>query len=132
MTLLILTSILVVALGAASLVFSGIKMSGTQAVSTKAYFAAEAGAERILWEVRKNMFDISECAGFCVDFTTPTCVDCNTIFFESLSNGSGYKVKNEEACDLDVCFTSTGQFINVKRTVEIEYCFQGSINPDCQ
>ena len=52
MTMLILISMLTVVLGAANLVMLRIKMSGAQERSTIAYFAAETGVERTLWEIR--------------------------------------------------------------------------------
>jgi len=54
MTILILNSIILISLAAAKLIFSGVTESNTQARSTKAYFAAEAGAERILYEYRQT------------------------------------------------------------------------------
>ena len=62
MALMILSGALIVSLGAASLVISGMKQGRTQSYSTKAYFAAESGTERVLWEIRKNGFDPSGCA----------------------------------------------------------------------
>src|SRR5680860_1309976 len=58
MTLLILSSILVVALATSDLVMSGIKMSRNRIQSTKAFFAAETGIERLLWAVRKDSYPL--------------------------------------------------------------------------
>lgn len=56
-TILVMTSILAVGLSLSNIVVNGLKASRTQANATQAYFAAEAGAERILWEIRKDAFD---------------------------------------------------------------------------
>ncbi|MFH1822645.1 MAG: hypothetical protein ABH830_03010 [Patescibacteria group bacterium] len=54
MTMMILTSVLVVALGIANLVVSGIKMNRVQTESVKAYYATEAGLEYALWTIMKD------------------------------------------------------------------------------
>ena len=50
MTILVLASILTISLSLSAIVVNGLKMGVNQVHSTKAFFAAEAGAERILWE----------------------------------------------------------------------------------
>ncbi|MFA4833272.1 MAG: pilus assembly PilX N-terminal domain-containing protein [Patescibacteria group bacterium] len=121
MTLLILTSILVVTLGAASLIIPGIKMSRTQEQSTKAFFAAEAGVEKALWEVRKNSYAIPE-------------VDTDNVFSGSLGNNSAYQAD----CALSlpqVTFTSTGSYRQTRRSVAVNFEVSGEYGggcmPDC-
>lgn len=142
MTFLILVSILTATIGAASIMVAGIRMGGTQARSTKAYYAAEAGAERILWEIRKNSYDIaSDCcaAGCYVAFSDPdpsissidsyigACDNDLDDFNETqvLSNGSIYIIKYEyDNSDPDFAtttLTSSGYYSNTKRVVELEY-----------
>ena len=53
-TLLVMASILTVSLSLSNVVINGLKSSLNQANATKAYFAAETGAERVLWEIRKK------------------------------------------------------------------------------
>lgn len=122
MALLILTSILVVSLGAADLVMSGLKMSGTQERSTIAYFAAEAGIERVLWEIRKNGFDISGCdttTNKYVDFSASPAVCGNSEDVKTLSNNSSYSV--EYTLNSPRTFVSVGEYAGVRRVVEISY-----------
>ena len=107
LTLLILTSILVVALGAANLIVPGIRMSRTQEQSTKAFFAAEAGAERALWEVRKNSYVIPG-------------ADTENIFFGTLDNNSAYQVDCAVALP-QVTFTSTGNYRQTRRSVAVDF-----------
>jgi hypothetical protein len=54
LTMFILAGILIVAMSGSYVVLVGITAGGTQAQSTKAYFAAESGVEFILWDLRKN------------------------------------------------------------------------------
>jgi len=54
LTMFILAGILIVAMSGAYIVLVGITSSGFQAQSTKSYFAAEAGTEFVLWDLRKN------------------------------------------------------------------------------
>lgn len=111
MTILILNSVIIVSLGAAKLIISGVKMSGTQARSTKAYFAGEAGAERVLWEFRKNGLYNGGLPG-----------GDSVVFVDTLlPNKSSYKVDYTNPGT--VKFISTGSFIGVKRSVEVEFDF---------
>ena len=107
MTLLILTSILTVALGAANLIVPGIRMSRTQAQSTKAFFASEAGVERSLWEVRKNGYTLLG-------------EDTADVFNDSLDNGSIYQVDYATSTPI-VTFTSTGQYQQTRRSVAVNF-----------
>ncbi|MFA6514631.1 MAG: hypothetical protein WCT50_05135 [Patescibacteria group bacterium] len=55
LTMFILAGMLIVAMGGSYVVLLGIKAGGVQAQSTKAYFAAESGAEDVLWQIRKKV-----------------------------------------------------------------------------
>lgn len=107
MTLIILTSILTVSLAIADLVRQGVKISGVQGNSTIAYFAAEAGAERALWEARKN------------SYTLPS-GDQSNLFEGNLSNNSVYHVNYAISSSL-VTFTSIGVYFGVRRSVETSF-----------
>lgn len=52
LTMFIMAGMLIVAMSGAYVVLLGIKAGGIQAQSTKAYYAAEAGAEKLIWEFR--------------------------------------------------------------------------------
>jgi len=120
LTLLILSSILVIALGAANLIVPGIRMSRTQEQSTKAFFAAEAGAERGLWEVRKNSYTLPES-------------DTEDIFNGSLDNNSAYQVDCAVALP-QITFTSTGSYRQTRRSVAVNFEVLGEYGgcvPDC-
>lgn len=114
LTLLILTSILVITLGAADLVFAGIKMNRLTGYSNIAFYASEAGMERVLWEARKNNLvmpdenqdDILQCS-----LTPELCL---------LANNSSYQVNFATSTPI-ITFSSVGQYQGVKRSVEGSY-----------
>ena len=54
LTMFVLAGMMIVAISGAYIVMVGIKAAGVQSQSTKAYFAAESGSERVLWEMRRN------------------------------------------------------------------------------
>lgn len=54
LVLFILVGVMIVILGGASVIISGLQMGSLQSYSTKSYFAAESGAERLLYEFRKT------------------------------------------------------------------------------
>jgi len=106
MTLLILTSIMVASLAATDFIVPGIKMSRTEAYSNIAYYAAETGIERALWEVRKN------------GYTLPG--SDQNIFQGSLANGSSYSVFYDNSF-LYATFISQGSYQGVSRSVQARY-----------
>jgi hypothetical protein len=120
MSLMILSGVLIVSLGAAGLVMSGIKQGRTQTHSTKAYFAAEAGAERALWEIRKNTAGLNSCnVNDYIDFGPPVVCDSNEHAY-SLSNNALYYVIFK-AGGVATTTVSVGNFNDVKRSVEVSY-----------
>jgi Tfp pilus assembly protein PilX len=110
MTVLILNAIVVISLSAAKLVTSGVKMSGTQSRSTRAYFSAESGAERVLWEWRKNSWTIPVGSNGAAN-----------LFSSTLLNGATYQV--DKATSTTVIFQSQGSYNQLQRTVELELVF---------
>ena len=110
LTMFILTGILVVTLGAADIIFSGIKMNRLTGYSSVALCSAEAGLERALWEARKNGY-------------VPPDSDQSNIFSNILSNGSSYQINNifDPLNPNKVIFKSIGSYSGVKRSVESTY-----------
>lgn len=114
LTMFILAGMLLVALGSTYVVTLAIKSSGIQAQSTKAYFLAEAGMEKFLWELRYNGYEY-------LDDPTPT----GTPVFEydpltgALQTNGNYEVyRNPARLRL---YESVGEMGNTKRAVEIEF-----------
>ncbi len=107
-TLLILTSILTVALGTASLIVPGIIMNRTQLGSTVAFYAAEAGAERALWEARKSPNPLPD-------------VDTDNLFTNpDLGNSASYDVDYAISSPI-VTFTCNGIFQGARRSVQLVF-----------
>lgn len=105
LTIFIMSGMLLAAMGGAYLVVLGIKASGIQAKSTKAYFTAEAGAERLLWEANYN--------GWIYTGTSS-----EPIFFGDMSDSqSSYKVYIKDFPPF--IFDSIGENIDTRRSVQI-------------
>lgn len=109
LTLFILAAIMLIVFGGASVVASGLKMGRVQSQSTRAYFAAEAGAERVLYEFRHTSnFDDNSLVGTDNVFGTTT-----------LSTGGVYTVNYDSFNP--IVFTSIGGYEDTKRSVELNF-----------
>jgi hypothetical protein len=129
MSMIVLTSILTIVLTASEIIRNGLVADRTQLNSTKAYFAAEAGAERILWETRTKLppFDASSCStGQCLHFGSnsipgvscnPSCDLTNSIS-DTLLN---YKYYIKYELPGDTKLTCYGDYQGARRAVEIIY-----------
>jgi len=112
LTMFIMAGMLIVAISGSYIVTLGIKAGGIQAQSTKAYFVAESGAERLLWEMRKGVVYMPE--------TQP---DPREVIFSSdeeptsLSAQALYQVFH--IADFQLLYRSVGDFGNTKRSVEL-------------
>ncbi len=106
LTMFILAGMLLVALSGSYIILLGIKAAGVQSQSTKAYFAAESGAEELLWNLRQN------------DLVRPEPSLFTPIATSSLPSGSSYKVYYTYFPPL--IFNSVGEFNNTKRSVELK------------
>ncbi|MFA6194805.1 MAG: hypothetical protein WC719_03630 [Patescibacteria group bacterium] len=104
LTMFIMAGMLIVALSGAYVVFLGIKAGGIQAQSTKAYYAAETGAERLLWELRQNSYSYEDEPG-------------TLIFQGDLVGESRYDVYFIDFPPL--VFRAIGEYQNSRRSVEI-------------
>ncbi|MDP2736926.1 MAG: hypothetical protein Q8O59_04090 [bacterium] len=108
LTLFILSGILVITLGAADLVLAGIRMNRLAGYSSLAFFSAEAGLERVLWEARKHGYALPD-------------TNQNNIFSNpNIGNGSAYLI-NYATSTPGVTFKSIGSYLGAKRSVESTY-----------
>ncbi len=106
LTMFIMAGMLIVAMSGSYVALVGIKAAGVQSQSTKAYYAAEAGAEKFLWELYKN------------NYSHPKFIFSPiTIFNGSLSNNTSYQVYYTQRFPLT--FKAVGDYRNSKRSVEI-------------
>ena len=137
-SMVVLTFILVVALGTSAIVRNGIIMGREQVESTKAFFAAEAGAERILWEIWQGGIDpgpgdgSGDCddnpADFCFDADPGIineCVDgCTNEESQTLNNSAQYSIGfeyEELGLNSTTTLSSIGSFKDVNRVLKLIY-----------
>jgi hypothetical protein len=129
LTVLILTSVLTITLISSDIVRAGIKMSRSQMNSTKAYFAAEGGAERFLWDLRKEGIDPTlicfDNKYFCFNSSNGSITDCD----DTCDNGDVNMQEFEYGSyklyySLDGIYTnikSYGLYSDVQRVVQVSY-----------
>lgn len=100
LTVLILTTVFVITFGVTNLLLGEIKLSQRIPKSLKAYYAAESGIERSLYDDRQGAgaSDIVECS-------------------VNLDNGSSYGVEVSG----DTTIKSWGCYSDIKRAVEVSY-----------
>ncbi len=98
LSILILSMISVIGLGISTLIIQQIKMSGQTGQSVVAFYAADAGAERCLYEVRKN--GVAVCP-----------------YAETFTNGAEYATTYNGSDTI----TSIGQFMDASRKVELSW-----------
>lgn len=106
LTMYILAGMMIVALSGSYIVLVGIKSAGVQSQSTKAYFAAEAGAEHLLYKMRQNNWQLPK---------NPS--SDTTVFDDTFSSGQAYKVYFLNFNP--TIFNSIGEYHKTKRSVEI-------------
>lgn len=125
LVLVMMSSFFLITLTVSDIIRNGLKTSGSQLDSTKAYYAAEAGAERIIWEIRKNDFDVAACIALeKIDFDAGPCDtnDCCTPAGRSysLSNNATYTIQYDFSAP-DTTLMCSGGFGDVERKVRLQY-----------
>ena len=108
LTMFILAGMMIVAISGSYIVLSGIKSGGIQAQSAKAYFAAESGAERVLYEMRSQNWLLPE-SGFSLS---------ESVFEGVLDSGASYRVFY--IYFNPTVFDSIGEYERTKRNVELK------------
>ena len=104
-TLMILSCVLVVTLGAVSLIMAGIVATRLNQSSIIAYYAAETGIERALWEIKKG-FELSG--------------DSGTIASSPLKNNSAY-VATYASSTSEIVFFSKGDYNESSRAIRVSF-----------
>jgi len=104
LTMFILAGMLMVAMSGSTVILLGLKAGGIQAQSTKAYYKAESGTERILWELNQN------------NLVLPATSLTNPIFNIPLREGN-YQIYYTNFDP--IIFTSVGEFQQTKRSVQV-------------
>lgn len=105
LTMFILAGMLMVAMSGSTVILLGLKAGGIQAQSTKAYYNAESGIEKILWELNQNGFELP----------APSLVEA--LFNEPMREGN-YQIYYTNF-DPIIIFTSVGEFQQTKRSVQV-------------
>lgn len=113
LTMFILSGMLIVAVSGAYVIVLGIRASSIQGQSTKAYYAAEAGAETLLYTVRKNFHE-----EFINDIEYGDDVYRGPLY---LSDGSYTNVYYMTVGATPVIYTSIGVYKTTKRSVELAF-----------
>jgi len=157
-TVVILSVVLAVSLTAAEVIENGLQMGQTQMNSTKSFFAAEAGVERILDDIRNNGYDIKvECpdpttgAGdyICFDSGAPDDInqaacrddagDCQsgeTLYYDAFGNETRYYLNFYKVSSTTLSVTSRGQYREGKNERAIQTRYRCSDNcatePGCR
>ncbi len=124
-TILIMASILTAALSLGSVVINGLRVSNVQQNATQSYFAAEAGAERALYETRKNGFEPENVGCITNDYFEETsfnsCVTAQADG-EFLLSTDGLKYYVEYATtSTSTILNSFGEYKGTRRAVKISY-----------
>ena len=107
LTMFILAGMMIVALSGSYIVMSGIKSAGVQSQSVRAYFTAESGAERALYEMRSQNWLLPE-SGYS---------QTESVFSGSLDSGGTYEVYYIYFSP--TVFNAIGEFERTKRNVEL-------------
>lgn len=110
LTLLILSVILGMALGISALLSREIRLSIDISKSTRAFFAADTGWERLLYAINKESYDLAACSP----------LPCNTPYSDNLSNGASYATKIEQVTPT-TRIISSGEFMGIIRAIEASY-----------
>jgi hypothetical protein len=120
MSVMVLFSTLAIILAISDVIRSRIDTNRTQINSAKAYFAAEAGAERALWEIRKNGCSPDGSTN-CFVFAGCSHAVCGNLGTEyPLPNLTEYRV--EDGVDgADIKLTCYGSYSDVSRAVELRF-----------
>lgn len=111
LALLVLSAVLAIAFSVSSILLSELRFGRTVGHSVPAFFAADAGIEKIL-TLRNTPEDFTECIS-----EAATCL---------LSNGAAFWVEvtagGVDGCSADTyCIKSTGEFQDTRRAIEITY-----------
>ena len=118
LVVLILSSVILVSLISGDLVQNGLKMSRTQAHSTKALFAAEAGVEKALNDIWKTSKELDE-ANNCLSCNNAggdnyICFNNSTNCEIALTGPAPYNNACGDSCGTDICNLSNDTSFKIK------------------
>jgi len=124
MAVLILTSVLIVSLGVADVLNQSLQISKLSVRSEIAFFAAESGAEKMIWLAKNNQIDEASLQSDCLDSyinleATPVACSDHQHLINSDPNYY-YKVKYGFFPPFHI-YTISGYYYNTRRSIEVKY-----------
>ncbi|MBU4217106.1 hypothetical protein L6270_04740 [Candidatus Parcubacteria bacterium] len=125
MTLLILASIIVIVIISNTIILNNLGMNISQVDAVKAFYAGEAGVEKILWGVRKNSFDFTVPGSPCnvvkkkIKVSTSGCDSIGEIITLT-GNNSTFSLEYDYTTPTTT-ITSIGSYNKTGRNIEIRY-----------
>jgi len=120
LAILILSQLLVIGLGISALMLRQIRMSGQAGLSVVAFYAAEAGAERCLYQTRCVTAEIptAECQIETGPGLDQGCASVGGVISATLPDSTAsYQASREE----DTLITSIGRYVGTSRKVELTW-----------
>lgn len=113
LVLFILSTVMIIIFASSSVVISGLKMGRIQSDSTHAYYAAESGAEKLLYSFRKR--------GFLEEIITKTPPVVVIAYERDTPYYSPWSYEVEYNSYSPLIFTSIGSYAKTRRSVEITF-----------
>jgi Tfp pilus assembly protein PilX len=139
LTVLILTAVTTITFAGSQIILANLRISRERYDSTRAYYAAETGAERILWEIRKKPLNpravcTNPPSKFCFDASgnfqnNDECADVSDVCQNSTvdkvvlnygSQDASYKI-SYWFVDADNYLEATGEYLNAGRRIRLKY-----------
>lgn len=108
LAIMISSIILAIALGISVILFSQKRITSEIGSSVTAFYAADTGIERILYDIREGLYDPTTCSSFPCPGPSDT-----------LPNGAAYSTYTRSIGPIKV--QSVGSYQEVKRAIEISY-----------
>lgn len=140
----LMTGLLFVVMVTNQVVVNNLRAIAMQTHSVKSFFAAESGAERILWEIRKNFINPGPAPGlncngtyppgdqFCFNGDLGNIISCNLgcsggseFDVQTLANGATYKLLyklEDDGTYATTTISSVGDYLGLSmRSIELSY-----------
>lgn len=128
MTLMVMLAVLTIVLGASSIILPNLIMGRNQSNSTRAYLAAEAGAERVLGSIwGSGTIDTSACLNNeCINFSSNNCSICSAPGVRNIlpDAGSSYWViysSSSTPGGADIILNCIGEYYNSRRNLQLMF-----------
>jgi hypothetical protein len=120
---IVFSSMMTVVFALNSIVLNGLKVSNIQSESTKAYFAAEAGAEWLVRKMNIGGYDPGTCnVNQYINVSNLSCLSNDSSRQAMPGNNAEFYIKRAEAVfPIEYDFKIYGEFNDIKRVIEIKF-----------